>query len=109
MEHSGTTGGLAAHMRIVLRSRALPVLIYRSCPGLERHIGDLQIGGQVHARVVDAFRVGGKGRPGISLPNTLLSGHWTEGNPTVRQMWGWPRRRTVTSTSTPITRNAARV
>src|SRR5258708_10739881 len=52
VEHAWTTGGLAAHVRIVLRGRTLPVLIYGLRPRLERHLCDLRIGRQIHPSII---------------------------------------------------------
>jgi hypothetical protein len=83
MEHAGTTRRLAPHVRIVLRSRALPVLINGPCPRLERNIDNLQISCQIHPRIIKSPGIRRERSAGISFPNAFLARQRTKIHATI--------------------------
>src|SRR6516225_9723599 len=101
MKHARSAGRLAFHMGVVLGGAGLAVVVNGFGQRQKRHLGDLEIRGKVHRRVVQsARRVGGKSRSGIAFPNALLTEERSKIYPAVGQMWSRPGRRAILPAAT---------
>src|SRR3984885_7073714 len=102
MKQSRPTRRQALGVRIVLSRRALPVIIKRPRPRLERNLADLHVGRQVHSGIVDTTpHVRRKRRTGIAFPHPFFSRKWTQVHPAIRQVRRRSRRLIVAWTVEP--------
>src|ERR1019366_3437834 len=64
----------------------LPVIVNGAGPRLEGNVGDLQVGREVHAGVIEALGIRRKSGARVALPNALFAGQRTEVDAAIGKM-----------------------